>query len=296
MAISDEEILKLWRDKNFAGSFRGVRNFKVLLKTDRGVDVSEERLLKILKTDPIYLLHKTTKRKIQRRHYDVNFYGQLVQIDLAYMFSSEETNYKYFILAVDAYSFKIFVEPLRDKSALTVSDALKKIFKKFDAPIYEVQSDQGKEFLGKETQVLFKSLKILFREKQGKNKASFAEYGILLIKRKLYMLLRSELSKNWVENLQQVCDGLNNTPLKRLGWLTPNSIHSELDSVKVNAARKEANISVYKDPSYKEQFDNQNSYKGDLSENDFVYLDFQEKLFDKSFDVSVSLFHSKLKR
>ena len=52
MSVSDEEILKLWRDPNFAGSYRGVRAFQTLLKTDLNIDVSEQRLLNILKTDP----------------------------------------------------------------------------------------------------------------------------------------------------------------------------------------------------------------------------------------------------
>jgi len=34
MSISDKEILRLWHDPSFAGSFRGVRTFQILLKTD----------------------------------------------------------------------------------------------------------------------------------------------------------------------------------------------------------------------------------------------------------------------
>jgi len=285
--LSDEEILQLWRDKNFAGSFRGVRNFQLLLKTDKGIDISENRLLKILSNDSIYLIHKKRKRNFERRHYDVNFYGELVQIDIAYMFPDEESKFQYFLLAIDVFSFKIFVRPLKDKSSVSVSKALKDIFKSFQAPIYEIQSDQGKEFVGKETKNLFSSLHILYRSKLGKNKASFAEYGILLVKRKLYMLLRSELSKDWVANFQNVCDSLNNTPQKKLGWLTPNSVHNEADSVKVQLARKKNKIKVYEEPTYIEQFKNQATYNGDLKVGDYVYLDFDEKSFDKSFDVSV---------
>lgn len=295
MSVSDEEILKLWHDKSFAGSFRGVKNFQVLLKTDRGINISQDHLLKLLKSDPIYLIHSKRQTNINRRQYDVNFYGQLVQIDIAYMFSeSKDSPFKYFLLAIDVFSFKIFAEAIEDKTASSVVKALKKIFKNFNTPIYEIQSDRGKEFIGKDTKAFFKSLNILYRPKRGKNKASFAEYGILLVKRKLYMLMRSEVSQNWTNNLRNVYESLNNTPLKRLGWLTPNSIKTESDSVKVSEAKKLKNVTTYHEPTYSEQFRNQKEYDGDLKIGDFVYLDFEENLFDKSFDVSVCSFKFSL--
>ena len=124
--------------------------------------------------------------------------------------------------------------------------------------------------------------------KYGKNKASFVEYGILLVKKKLYLMLRSQLSHKWVHFLSNVVNSLNNTPLKRLGWLTPNSIHNEADSVFVKQAQAKNNVLPPKAPTYLEMQSSEKYYKGDLNVNDYVYLDFNEKLFDKSFDVSVS--------
>ena len=46
-------------------------------------------------------------------------------------------------------------------------------------------------------------------------------------------------------------------------------------------------MSALKTPTYDEMLSNQSNYKGDLKVDDYVYLDFNEKLFDKSFDVSV---------
>ena len=127
----------------------------------------------------------------------------------------------------------------------------------------------------------------MFAPKYGKNKASFAEYGILLVKKKLYLLLRSQMKHSWVQYLPNVVKSLNNTPLKRLGWLTPNSIHDEASSVFVRNAKKTNNILEENLPTYKEQKQNEENYSGDLKKDDYVYVDFVEKLFDKSFDVSV---------
>ena len=285
--VSDEEILKLWRDPTFPGSYRGVRTFQVLLKTDLNIDIPENRLLEILKKDSIYLIHQRPKRKFDRRSYFVHFYGQLVQIDIAYMFPDTTTKDKYFILAIDVFSFKIFVEPLKDKSSDEVLRALKLIFDNFKHSIYELQSDRGKEFRNQKIRLFLKSKNSFIKFKFGKNKASVAEYGILLVKRKLYMTLRAQLSNDWCSYIQEVVKGPNNTPLKKLGWKTPNSIHDEADSVAVQRAQKLNNISTVELPSYKKQEENQKSYKGDLKIGDYVYVDFNEQLFDKSFDVSV---------
>jgi hypothetical protein len=293
--LTDEDILKLWRDPKFSGSFRGVKTFQVLLKTDLNIEVSERRLYKILKNDSIYLMHKKAIRHFARRHYDVRFYGELVQMDIAYMFNFK--GFKYFLLVIDCFSSKIFVKVLKSKDSKIVSNALKDILKDFNSPISVIQSDRGKEFLGK-TKDLLKSEKILYRLKYGKNKANYAENGIQIIKRKLYMLLRSQLSHDWPYNINIVVNGYNNTPLKKLGWLAPNDVNSREDSIKVEEAQKKYGIKVYHEPNYKEQL---NSFfqtnKNDLKKDEFVYVTFDEKLFDKSFDVQVKfglLSHQKV--
>ena len=285
--LSDEDIIKLWHNTDFAGSFRGVRTFQTLLKTDLNIDIPENRLLNIFKTDSLFLMHQRPKRNFPRRRYDINFYGQLVQIDIAFMFPDEDTGDKYFLLAIDIFSFKIFVEPLKDRNTQTIVLALHAIFKRFKHSIFEIQSDQGKEFLSAAVKSFLKENKTFLSLKYGKNKASVAEYGILLVKKKLYLILRSQLSHRWVHFLSNVAASLNDTPLKRLGWLTPNSIHNEAATVFVKEAQTKNNIEAKKTPTYSQMQSNLKNYKDDLQINDFVYLDFNEKLFDKSFDVSV---------
>ena len=94
-----------------------------------------------------------------------------------------------------------------------------------------------------------------------------------------------------MSQLPRIVEDLNNTPLTKLGNLTPNSIHSEADSVLVNEERQKVNIPHYSEPNFSIQRKNQVNYEKEtklLQVNDYVYLDFDEKLFDKSFDVSVS--------
>jgi hypothetical protein len=74
--------------------------------------------------------------------------------------------------------------------------------------------------------------------KFGANKAFMSENYIKIVKRKLYMSLRGTLSQDWIKLLEITVNALNNTPTPRIGYLTPNSINTESDSVKVVAAKK----------------------------------------------------------
>jgi hypothetical protein len=80
--ITKEEVLRLWKDPNFSGSYRGLKTFQISLKLQKNVDVSEKKLFNILKTEPIYLIHQKAHRKFERRHLDLNNYGELVFGDI----------------------------------------------------------------------------------------------------------------------------------------------------------------------------------------------------------------------
>lgn len=285
--LTDTEILKLWRSPTFEGSYSGVKTFQMFLHLNLNETVSENRLYKILKHDPIFLIHQKSPKQIERRKYDVKFYGELVQIDIAYMFPFND--YKYFLLMIDCFSSKIFTIPLKLKDSKTVATALETLIENFGSKIYEIQSDQGTEFKGASKEI-FKKNNILFKTKQGKNKANFAEFGILIIKRRLYKLLRGILSQDWITYLKKVTNDYNNTPLKHLGYIKPNSIRTQSDSLIVQNSQKKLNISVYNEPSFQIQQQNRKNYdlnKKNLKIGDYVYINFEEKQFDKSFDTKV---------
>jgi len=226
----EEKILNLWKDSKWYGSFRGIKTFQALLKTDKNIDISEKKLYDILKNEYLYLMHLKPKTKFKRRKYDLNSYGELIQCDIGFMFKYED--YTCFLLIIDCYSLKIFVKPLKSKSSESVLEGFKEFFKQFTSKIYVCQTDQGQEFsLCKKFCI---KNDIIFQYKFGKNKANFAEWGILTIKRRLYKILRNNLSQNWPKIIENVANDQNNVPLKSLGFLRPSDINSPYDSAKVN--------------------------------------------------------------
>ena len=103
MSISDEKIIELWKNIDFPAAYRGISTFKVLLKTDLGIDVSTSRLYRVLQNEPLFLMHQRKYRPVKRRSYITHSYGALVQGDCAYMTPDESTNKKFFFLVVDVY-------------------------------------------------------------------------------------------------------------------------------------------------------------------------------------------------
>lgn len=94
--LSDQDIIKLYNDKNFSGAFSGINNLQIALKTDLGETVSKQRLYNILKTVPDYVMNLKPATSFSRRPYDVDSYGKLVQIDLAFMKPYNVSHFKSF--------------------------------------------------------------------------------------------------------------------------------------------------------------------------------------------------------
>lgn len=143
MALDEDKILALYKDISFPGSFRGIKTFQAVLKSDKGIDVSEQSLRRILQKEPIYLIHQLKPFKIKRRSTITHNYGEIVQADVAFMFGESENKQSYFLTLVDVFSGKVFVEVLQNKESQSVAQALEDIFKRFGAPIYELQTDKG---------------------------------------------------------------------------------------------------------------------------------------------------------
>lgn len=202
----------------------------------------------------------------------------------------DQDGYKYFLLLTDCFSLKLWCEPLKSKEASVVQKAFEKIFSEIQFPISEIQTDAGGEFKG--NQKFFKENHILFKVKTGtKNKANYSEAGIYLVKKRLFMLMRSKLTTFWSKYLPDVVKALNERPLKRLGYLRPSDVSSPLDAVKVQEARRNHNIKVYEEPDWRTQEKNQKAYESDsknvFQKGTFVYADDPQRPFKKSFHYQV---------
>ena len=155
-------------------------------------------------------------------------------------------------------------------------------------------STKGGEFIGNKQ--LFKQKDIYFTTKHSVNKANYAERYIYLLKRKLYLMMRSSLSDDWPKFVPFAVKALNSVHSKKLGGMTPGEVNSFFDDVKVRQAQADNCVQVYEEPDYKQQDLNQKAYESStnsLQVGTFVYLDYKPTAFDKAFDKQVSFFTKK---
>lgn len=286
--LTDEEIIKLFRDPKFKGSFSGMKNFQLFLKTDLNEHISLQRLYNVVKNYPNYIYQLRPIRKFPTRKYVTNSFGELMEIDLGFM--PIFNMFRYFLCLVDVFSWHIWCVALRKKNGPSVGKALEKVFSEIKSPITKIQADSGTEFIGNKD--VFVKHNILFKTKHLKNKAAMAEHAIYLVKRKLYMIMRSEKSKNWVKYLPVAVNLLNERPVEKIGNLAPASINSMFDDQLVSDALKTQGGPQLEEPTWREQNQLQAEYENSngFQKNDFVYLDYKEKTFAKSFDLKISSF------
>lgn len=293
LMLTDEQLLNLYKDKTFPGAYSGIRAFQTFLKTQLNENISLQRIQQLLTKQPFYVVSQRPIRKFPRRKFDVGGYGFVLQADLAQLY--EKNGFKYFLTVVDVFSQKIWAEPLKTKQTREVKQAFEKIFHDANTDITKLETDQGTEFTGLKD--FFKQNNILFRTKKGKNKASWAEHAIFLIKRKLFLLLRSETSDDWVANLPHVVSLLNKRHIQSLGNVPPEEIRSELDDVKIRSALAAEGKPIITTPNWKQQNLNQEKYeksKNPFQVGQFVYVDKKVETFDKSYYSQVSIFSNLL--
>ncbi len=300
--VSADELQKLWRDPKFSGSFSGISNFQSALKFEKNINLSKNQIYAMLKTDRNFVLEMSKiKKRIPRRPMNVHGYGILWQADLGQLFPFKK--FIYFLLCIDIFSRKIFCRPLESKRAVEVEKAFNSIFTEANIKPEKIETDSGSEFHNNRN--FFEEHNIFLKIKVGANKAryvlsysvqensyclslflSFAEHGILLVKTRLYRLMRTLLTQNWPKYLPAVVAAINNSPNVAIGGLRPSSIKSAMDDPKIDAK-----IGYHDDVPVEVQKKNQKEYekkKNKLQVGNYVFLDFVPSAFTKSFDAKRS--------
>ncbi|MFN9110961.1 MAG: transposase family protein, partial [Bacteroidota bacterium] len=161
---------------------------------------------------------------------------QQFQVDLIYMPKSWFNNgFKYIFTAVDVFSKKADMVPLKVRDQNTSTEAFKKILKNLGVP-KTIYSDAGSEFKNKPFLDLL--------EKNGitpifaLDHAPFVEALNKNIKNKLYKYMADHNTDNWSKILPIVVNADNNTPHSSTG-IAPNDVNaSNVMQAKLNMAKR----------------------------------------------------------
>jgi len=94
-----------------------------------------------------YTLHKPVRKRFPRNTYRVTNIDDVWEMDLAELSSISKYNdkYKYLLNVIDIFSLYAWSVPLKDKTATSITAALKTLFQ--NRKLINIQSDKGTEFV-----------------------------------------------------------------------------------------------------------------------------------------------------
>jgi hypothetical protein len=151
---------------------------------------------------------------------------QEVQMDLMDVSSwdpSANDNVKFILIVVDVYSKFLLVEPIVNKSATSVVDAIQKVFNRH---CYNVSlSDSGREFLN-ETHTRWRhTVGVQHRVPKSSEKAAIAERNIRTLRNRIGRYRTHFNKPRYVDDLQKIVNGINASFNRCLG-ASPNDVKS----------------------------------------------------------------------
>ena len=219
---------KIYHDPSSVGSFGGVNIlFRELKNRSACSDIKASIVKNWLRTNPVYTLHKPVRRNFPRVPIVVDRPGKQWQIDLIDVGSIKDQNdgNTFILSAIDAFSRKAYLQPIKNKSALEVLDGFKHIYENSGENIEVLQSDQGKEFYNTKFQAYLRSKHIeLFSTLGSETKAAIVERFHRTILERVYRYFSLVGKKRYVDVLQKFVDSYNDTPHRTLGFIAPNAV------------------------------------------------------------------------
>ncbi len=171
------------------------------------------KIKKFLRRNETHSLHKTVRKKFKRRRIIARYPGQILEMDLVDMkkFSKHNSNFNYILVAIDLFSKKIWLRPLKKKKGKETAQAIESVFLVIGYPIQTIIFDEGKEFLNRNVKLLFDQYNIHSYSILTKTQAGGVERVNKTIKRILWKYFFSKKTKKWIDIIQKVADNYNNT-------------------------------------------------------------------------------------
>ena len=293
MSTSDksEFLVSKWKDSKYRGCFTGVTTFTRLINDDFNLGVTKNQVQKVLVSIPAFVDRINTRRKPQRRKYDVTAAFDTWTMDLAFLIKYRV--FVGFLICVDLGSRKIYTRNIANKYSKTQEKCLKSIFNDDCQGFFpqKMITDAGAEFIG--LKKLFQEYGIYHKIVRTDVKASIAERYIGIVKERLIKGMDALKTKNWPKLLPDIVKAINLTENKAVGGLKPIEIETPFDNAKLQEMVKNRS---YKQPHWYDQLKNQEEYEKkqkNIQVGDWVLANkpLKRKKMDKGYMGKVIFFH-----
>ena len=205
--IREQRLLKSYGDPEASGSLGGVQRFARAHKLSKG------EAKKILEKDLGYTLHRPRRLggfptlPVLVFSIDEQWVADLVEVQKLARYNKGN---RYLLTVIDALSKYAWVEPVKAKTGVAVTEAFGKILKRSDGrKPKKLQTDSGKEFYNHTFQTLMKDKDIVHFSTKGDTKASIVERFNRTFKERMYRYFTVHNTLSYLPVLQALAKGYN---------------------------------------------------------------------------------------
>uniref|UniRef100_A0A914IEH9 Integrase catalytic domain-containing protein n=1 Tax=Globodera rostochiensis TaxID=31243 RepID=A0A914IEH9_GLORO len=220
----------LYNDLSSPSAFAGVEGLQreARKKLDRNkLNISKKDVQNYLEGHRTYTLLRPRRVRFPRAKTVAAGFMTDVQVDLADLqtLSRHNRGYRYLLVAVDVLSKRLFVVPLLTKRAEDILQAFKQLIEQMPMAPHRIFSDKGTEFRNRLLKEFFEQQDIAKHEPVHSSvKASVAERAIRNVKQRLYRYFAQKETLNWVDVVQKIIDGINNS-VSRVHGMRPVDVN-----------------------------------------------------------------------
>lgn len=204
---AEKNLLKNYQTPGHPTFSAGLRTLKKFYP-----QLSLEKIKQLLSQgDDSYSLHREFKKV--KRFNPIFVYGrrELMQIDLADVSALAATNRgtKYLLTAIDSFTRKAWVRPLKNKSSSAVLEAFLSILKAMQTLPKRLLCDQGKEFVNASFKSALESRNIRMIHLYSEQKAAHVERFNRTLKRLIYSLMTQRKNRTYIDRLPDIVRSYN---------------------------------------------------------------------------------------
>ncbi|XP_077270152.1 uncharacterized protein LOC143901600 [Temnothorax americanus] len=178
-------------------------------------NVFRNEVTRWLETQDAYTLHRPSRKKFSRLHYNVSNIDDVWEADLIELRNLKSYNdgYSYVLVIIDVLSKYVWVETLRYKTSEHVTTAFQRVLSKSDGRVLVyLQTDKGKEIIGRPLQKFLEENDIRFRVARNPDiKAAVVEHFNRTLKERMWRYFTHKNTRRYVDVLQDIVSAYNHT-------------------------------------------------------------------------------------
>jgi transposase InsO family protein len=190
-------------------------------------NISRDQVEEFLQSQSAYTLYKPGRKKFKRLRTVPSGLNTDWQADLAILDTLHKNNdgYKYLLVCIDVLSRKIYATGVKSKSPRHMVEGFDKIFEKAKTRPLKLYTDRGIEFQAKAMLKYYEDLDIIKHVVYSPDiHAGVVERSHKTIKGRLYKYFHNKKTHRWIDVIDKIVDGINNTINRGIG-VRPNDIN-----------------------------------------------------------------------